>query len=62
MKIYELQELYGIKDENNPAKLEAFIQNKAVLDYIDTSESEDTLIALNKQRSDQGLAMASDSC
>tara|TARA_B100000035_G_scaffold95273_1_gene80738 strand:+ start:11642 stop:16501 length:4860 start_codon:yes stop_codon:yes gene_type:complete len=49
MKIYELQELYGIKDENNPAKLEAFIQNKAVLDYIDTSESEDTLIALNKQ-------------
>jgi len=49
MKMYELEQLYGIKNEENPAKLKDFIEDKAVIDYIDTSESEDTLIALNKQ-------------
>jgi DNA-directed RNA polymerase II subunit RPB2 len=48
MKIYELYELYeGVEKEVNPAKLERFIKNKAIIDYIDTSESEDVLICLN---------------
>jgi DNA-directed RNA polymerase II subunit RPB2 len=48
MKIYELHELYeGIDREVNPAKLDRFIKNKAIIDYIDTSESEDVLICLN---------------
>ena len=46
--IYELFELYdGVKTETNPKKLERFIAKKAILDYIDCSESEDALIALN---------------
>lgn len=49
MKMYELNELYeGITVESNPAKLERFMQKKAIIDYIDTSETEDILIALNK--------------
>jgi len=48
MKIYELYELYeGVEKEVNPAKLDRFIKNKAIIDYIDTSESEDVLICLN---------------
>jgi len=48
MKIYELYDLYdGVGKEVNPAKLEKFIKNKAIIDYIDTSESEDILICLN---------------
>jgi DNA-directed RNA polymerase II subunit RPB2 len=44
-KIYELDELYdGIGGD--PAKQAKFIENKAIIDYIDTSESEDALIAL----------------
>ena len=47
-KIYELNELYeGIETEINPAKLERFKKNKAIIDYIDSSESEDALIALS---------------
>jgi DNA-directed RNA polymerase II subunit RPB2 len=47
-KIYELHELYdGIQTETNPAKLERFLKYKAIVDYIDPSESEDTLIAVN---------------
>ena len=49
-KMYELNELYeGIDSESNPAKLERFLQDKAIIDYIDTNESEDALIALNKE-------------
>jgi DNA-directed RNA polymerase II subunit RPB2 len=48
MKIYELLELYdGVNTELNPAKFDRFIKNKAIIDYIDTSESEDVLICLN---------------
>ena len=48
MKIYELHELYdGVNTELNPAKFDRFIKNKAIIDYIDTSESEDVLICLN---------------
>ena len=50
VKMYELSELYqGISIESNPAKLERFNSKKAIIDYIDTSESEDALIALNNE-------------
>jgi DNA-directed RNA polymerase II subunit RPB2 len=47
-KIYELHEVYeGIDSESNPAKLKRFLDDKAIIDYIDTNESEGSLIALN---------------
>ena len=50
LKIYELYELYdGVDKEVNPAKLERFLTKKAVIDYVDTSESEDIYIAVNKE-------------
>ena len=48
-KIYELNELYKDVTETNPAKLEKFINKKAVLDYIDSNESEQSMIALSKE-------------
>ena len=55
MKMYELSELYeGITVESNPAKLERFMQKKGILDYIDSSETEDTLIAINKEALETG--------
>ena len=48
MQIYKLYELYeGVESETNPAKLERFLRDKAILDYIDNSESEHALIAIN---------------
>ena len=48
MKIYDLYELYeGVESETNPAKLERFLNNNAILDYIDNSESEHTMIAFD---------------
>ena len=48
--IYELHEVYeGIDSESNPAKLKRFLEEKAILDYIDTNESESSLIALNEE-------------
>ena len=47
-KMYELNELYeGIASETSPHKSERFEKYKAIIDYIDCSESEDLLIALN---------------
>jgi DNA-directed RNA polymerase II subunit RPB2 len=47
-KLWELHELYqGIESETNPAKLERFLKEKAIIDFIDPSESEDALIAFN---------------
>jgi DNA-directed RNA polymerase II subunit RPB2 len=47
-KIYELPELYENMDsESNPARLRKFLEEKAILDYVDTNETEDALIALN---------------
>ena len=47
MKIYELPELYpDVGSEMNPMKLDRFIKNKAVIEYIDTSEVEGLYIAL----------------
>jgi len=49
-KMYELHELYdGIDSETNPAKLKRFLEEKAILDYIDTSETENALIAMNAE-------------
>jgi len=51
MKIYSLPELYdAVNSETNPAKLDRFIKNKAILDYIDTSESENAMIAMNADK------------
>ena len=49
MKIYELSELYdSIPDhETNPAKIERFLTDKSILDYIDANECESAYIALN---------------
>ena len=47
-KIYELPELYqGVNVETNPSKLERFLSEKAIIDYIDPSESEGSLIAVS---------------
>ena len=47
MRIYELNELYDdVGKETNPMKIDRFIKQKAVIDYIDTSESEGAYIAL----------------
>jgi len=44
--IYELYELYeGMDSETNPAKLKRFLEDKAIIDYIDVNESEGALIA-----------------
>jgi hypothetical protein len=49
-KVFELFELYeGINTETNPAKLDRFLSKKAIIDYIDSSESEDALIAMNQE-------------
>ena len=46
--IMELPELYeGVNKETNPAKLERFLNKNAIIDYIDSSESENALIAVN---------------
>ena len=49
-KIYELHELYdGVGTDVNPMKYDRFIKKKAIIDYLDTSESEDVLIALDAE-------------
>ena len=56
MNIYKLHELYeGVENETNPAKLDRFLHDKAVLDYIDSSESEHTLIALNPESFEESM-------
>ena len=45
--LYELNELYDTGDETNPAMLKAFLSDKAIIDYIDTNETDSALIALN---------------
>ena len=44
---YELKELYEVSASNNPALYERFLKKKAVIDYIDCSETENALIAVN---------------
>jgi len=51
LQIYELHELYdGVDKEINPFKIKRFIENKGIIDFIDTSESENMLIALNQDK------------
>jgi DNA-directed RNA polymerase II subunit RPB2 len=53
-KIVELYQLYkGVETETNPAKLERFLSEKAIIDYIDPSESEDAFIAFNSEEIDK---------
>uniref|UniRef100_A0A6C0KEV1 DNA-directed RNA polymerase n=1 Tax=viral metagenome TaxID=1070528 RepID=A0A6C0KEV1_9ZZZZ len=48
--IYELNELYeGIESEVNPEKLQRFMEKKAIIEYVDSNESEDALIAMNME-------------
>jgi len=49
-RFYDLPELYtGIDSETNPAKIDRFLKEKAVIEYIDPSETENTLIAFNRE-------------
>jgi DNA-directed RNA polymerase II subunit RPB2 len=49
MRMYELHELYAdVGNDVNPMKYDRFIKKKAIIDYLDTSESEDVLIALDE--------------
>jgi DNA-directed RNA polymerase II subunit RPB2 len=60
-RFYDLDELYedipnsdSVKEINsakeiNPAKIARFITNKSILEYIDISETEDSLIAMNPE-------------
>jgi DNA-directed RNA polymerase II subunit RPB2 len=48
-RFYDLHELYtGVESETNPAKLARFLKDKSVIEYIDASETENTLIAFDK--------------
>lgn len=46
-KVYELKELYDGLDSNNPKMYEKFSKKKAIIDFIDCSETENSLIAVN---------------
>jgi len=50
-KIYELNELYELRasEKGEPTMIERFNKNKAIFDYIDCSESENALIAINQE-------------
>jgi hypothetical protein len=49
-RIYSLGELYdSVGSELNPAKFERFLEKKAIIDYIDSSESENAFIAINQE-------------
>lgn len=49
-KFFDLHELYlGVESETNPAKLSRFIKDKSVVEYIDASETENTLIAFDRK-------------
>ena len=49
-KMYELSDLYeGIHSESNPSRMKRFLEEKAIIDYIDSNETENSLIALNEE-------------
>jgi hypothetical protein len=59
MRLYDLDELYKVTTpvaEKNPAKLETFLANKAIMEYIDASEIENALVAMDVATFDQVLA------
>jgi DNA-directed RNA polymerase II subunit RPB2 len=52
LHIYELHQLYeNIDSESNPAKLKRFLDDKAILDYIDANESEGAMISFREGKS-----------
>lgn len=60
---HELHELYeGTKDEINPSKIDRFLTKKAILDYIDCSESENALIAVNSDIFHKNIGMKYTHC
>ena len=53
-QLYELNQLYdNVDSETNPAKLKRFLEDKAIIDYIDTNETESAIIALNQDALDK---------
>ena len=49
--IYELYELYdNVNKETNPLKYDRFIKQRNIIDYIDSSESENALICLEFEK------------
>jgi DNA-directed RNA polymerase II subunit RPB2 len=53
--IYDLPDLYeGVDKEANPAKMARFLEDCAVIDYIDGNESENALIAINMDEYETG--------
>jgi DNA-directed RNA polymerase II subunit RPB2 len=49
-RFYSLSELYtGVESETNPAKLDRFLKEKCVVEYIDPSETENTLISFGME-------------
>jgi DNA-directed RNA polymerase II subunit RPB2 len=56
MKTYSLKELYSsVESDTDMSKNKRFIEKKAVLDYLDTNETETALIALNQETYDTGV-------
>ena len=49
-KVYELKDLYDKVESNNPAQYEKFLKNKAIIEYIDCSETENALISINSKK------------
>ena len=43
--MYTMETLYGLGE--SPSKLQTFIDNKGIIDYVDNNESESAMIALN---------------
>uniref|UniRef100_A0A6C0D5V4 DNA-directed RNA polymerase n=1 Tax=viral metagenome TaxID=1070528 RepID=A0A6C0D5V4_9ZZZZ len=55
-KMYELSELYdGISEAAEPSTLAKFLEYKAIIDYVDTNETENALIALNPEDLDKNI-------
>jgi DNA-directed RNA polymerase II subunit RPB2 len=55
-KMYELSELYeGISEAAEPSTLAKFLEYKAIIDYVDTNETENALIALNVEDLDKNI-------
>ena len=47
-EIYELNELFSsVTTETNPAKIDTFIKNKGIIDYIDNNETENAMICID---------------
>jgi DNA-directed RNA polymerase II subunit RPB2 len=52
-KIYDFGELYQGMNEKDPEKVKRFNEKKAIIDYIDPSETEESFIAINEEELQQ---------